>query len=165
MSSFPSLAAAVKTDRGTTLPNGKQEVTILFDERPPAGMPVLVHIASKREGQVSYWAQPIDGAQYGDAAVEFRKLGQYDDDGRHAVMVEHGRAVCDCRGFERHDHCRHAIAALLLIAAGLMRPAPRPEQAEERPAKAERPRFCRFCGCSADLHGECNGDPFAFCPI
>jgi hypothetical protein len=54
---------------------------------------------------------------------------------------------------------------MLLLDAGLMRKSPRPEQADEIPAKAERPRFCRFCGCSADLHGEANGDPFAFCPI
>ena len=156
MSSFPSPRAAVKTDSGwLRCPNGKQEIEVLFDEKSPAGMPVLVHIKSRREGTVSYWAEPIDGAQYGDAAVEFRKLGQFDDDGRHAVMIENGAAVCDCRGFERHGHCRHAIAAMLLLEAGLMRPAPRPEQAVEMPAKAERPRFCKQCGSPVMKKGSC----------
>jgi hypothetical protein len=52
-------------------------------------------------------------------------------------MVENGAAVCDCRAFVAHNHCRHAIAAGLLVEAGLMRPAPRPEQAVEMLAEME----------------------------
>jgi hypothetical protein len=191
MSTVPSTGRGVNTG-WQAVQNGKSEIEVLFDEKSPAGMPVLVHIAgdrvSIREAQdaamklgeartsaivgvgglsgasagalrrlvreagmqeaTHYWVSPVDGA-VGGIGVEFRKLGEYDDDARHHVLVEpDGYAECDCRGFVAHNHCRHAIAATLLVAAGLMRPSPRPEQAVEIPAKAARyvSPVCVLCG-------------------
>jgi hypothetical protein len=49
------------------------------------------------------------------------KAGKGSDEAEehYAVLVpRHGRPMCECKGFVRHGHCKHAFALLVLTRAG-----------------------------------------------
>lgn len=53
-------------------------------------------------------------------AFELRKHVRTADRGLYHVLAAGEASQCDCRGFVRHGHCRHAAAMVKLLALGLI---------------------------------------------
>jgi hypothetical protein len=137
-----------------TMQNGKSKCTVIFDERAPAGMPVLTTIVDSKGKDAAYWAEVMP-SDFG-IAVSFRRIGAFipDDERQYNVLLPDEpevSATCECKGYLRHLHCKHVAAAMKLHFCGLLKKSPRPEHAEEIPAKAEKSEEC----CAFCLRHEC----------
>lgn len=115
----------------------KAKPTITAFDSPP-GEPILVSVVDGRRHS-EYWAERIP-SDWG-VAVRFRKIwdgrsNDFADDVYYVLLdtVSHVHS-CECKGFLRWNHCRHVDAAIQLFDAGRLVFPPRPEHAEERPAK------------------------------
>jgi hypothetical protein len=128
---------------------GKQgECEITVDVESTDTLHLVTITAGKKTDY--YWAEPLI-CDYG-IGLTFLKMGT--SDRHHVNMAEY--PCCDCRGFEFHGRCRHIAAAQVLQEAGLLKKAPRPEQAAEQPARQVR-TTCWTCGLPIT---ECECDPF-----
>lgn len=132
--------------------NRKSSIRITSSYRTEPGMRVFVSIVQDGK-QSDYWFSRIDCA-IGGAGVHVEKI--WDGKSRdfaseeYDVLIDGSRSSCECKGFLRFGYCRHVTAAIQLLAEGKLKPAPRPEHVEERPAK-QPTVWCERCqdrGCS-----------------
>ena len=119
-----------------TAKNGSAAIGFSFDAAEP-GMPLFVYFwkCGKSGSRSCYWVELLP-SQFG-TALRFRKaLDRADDDPEnYDVLLTGENYGCECKGFLRHGHCKHGLAAREIVASGALRPSPRPEQACEVPAK------------------------------
>jgi hypothetical protein len=55
-----------------------------------------------------------------DFGIGFRvvKIGLHVTEGEYAVNIDGEKRSCECKGFLRHGHCKHADGLAALVAAG-----------------------------------------------
>jgi hypothetical protein len=51
-------------------------------------------------------------------AFQVEKIGLTVNDSPYHVHIDGGRRSCECKGFLRHGHCKHADGLAALVAAG-----------------------------------------------
>ncbi len=104
-----------------TLQNGKTNVAVCF-QIMPAGMRQIVTIQGQREKTgITYWVDLLP-SDFG-TAVRFDKVfeaGTEDRPESYDVLLGGGNYSCECKGFLRHGHCKHGIAARQMIDAGAL---------------------------------------------
>lgn len=120
-----------------TAQNGKKAIGFLFEEAGP-GMPLFVYFweCGKSGHRSSYWVELLP-TDFGTGLRFVKSLDRTEGDPEnYDVLLGGGNYSCECKGFLRHGHCKHGLAARKIIDAGALRPSPRPEQACELPGKA-----------------------------
>jgi hypothetical protein len=63
-----------------------------------------------------YFLTPMP-ADFG-RAFKVEKVGLTVNDPPYHVNIDRGKRSCECKGFLRHGHCKHADGLAALIAAG-----------------------------------------------
>jgi hypothetical protein len=83
--------------------------------KPDGQAPGVVRITVGKE-QTDYLLAPIP-ADFG-RGFEIRKIGLEADGEVYHVNLDGDKGTCDCKGFGRWNHCKHADGLAALIAAG-----------------------------------------------
>jgi hypothetical protein len=96
-------------------PRAKPARSIRLCIAPEAAAPGVVKITvGKLTADYFLTVLPADFGR--GFAVE--KVGVDVKEGKYAVNIDGDRRTCECRGFLRHSHCKHADGLAALIAAG-----------------------------------------------
>jgi hypothetical protein len=88
--------------------------TVRFGLAPFEGNPGIIDITVSGK-TTSYFVRNIP-SDFG-RGFSLEKTGPQDGDLYHVLLEEDGRS-CDCKGFLRHGHCKHADALLKLVQLG-----------------------------------------------
>ena len=82
---------------------------------PFEGNPGVVQVTvGKQTADYYCWPRPSD---FG-AAFELQKFGTQGGEHYHVLLGENGRHSCECLGFQRWNHCKHADGLAALQQAG-----------------------------------------------
>jgi hypothetical protein len=119
----------------------KVELEISFASACP-GLPLLCMITDARGRQSDYWVSFLPSAW--GVAARFQKgwdgaESDFADECYETIVdpAEHFDS-CECMGHLRHGDCRHQKALRIAVDQGILKFSPRPEHADEIPAKAEK---------------------------
>jgi hypothetical protein len=115
--------------------------------RRHGGYALLMTIGTGEKAErFGYFVHPIP-ADFG-LGFHFEKFSTDQEEGEPPeydvnIDLQHGRHTCECKGFQRWNHCKHISSLLSLIQRGKIAvPAAKPQPAPKPEAK--RP-FCEMC--------------------
>jgi hypothetical protein len=83
--------------------------------KPEGTAPGIVRLTVGKQG-ADYFLTAIP-ADFGRGFL-VEKMGIDRDAARYAVNIDGDRRTCECQGFARHGHCKHADGIAALLAAG-----------------------------------------------
>ncbi len=83
--------------------------------RPEGTAPGIVRLTVGQEG-ADYFLTIIP-AEFGRGFL-VEKVGIDRDTAKYHVNIDADKKTCECKGFLRHGHCKHADGLAALIAAG-----------------------------------------------
>jgi hypothetical protein len=96
-------------------PRPKPERRIRLEVRPEHGGLGIVRIWVGQE-YADYFLDPIP-ADFG-RGFKVEKIGLHANDPPYHVHLDGDQRSCECKGFLRHGHCKHADGLAALVAAG-----------------------------------------------
>ena len=96
-------------------PRPKPERRIRLEVRPEAGGLGIVRIWVGQE-YADYFLDPIP-ADFG-RGFKVEKIGLHCNEPPYHVNLDGDKRTCDCKGFCRWSHCKHADGLAALVAAG-----------------------------------------------
>jgi hypothetical protein len=94
-------------------PKPQRSVRLCF--QPEGDSPGVVRLAVGREA-ADYFITPIP-ADFG-RGFKVERIDIDATEGKYAVNIDGEKRSCECKGFGRHGHCKHADGIAALIAAG-----------------------------------------------
>jgi hypothetical protein len=96
-------------------PRQKPQRFIRLRFKPEGTSPGMVSIRVGKES-ADYFLTAIP-ADFG-RGFKVEKIGLHETEGDYAVNIDGETRSCECKGFVRHGHCKHADGLAALIAAG-----------------------------------------------
>ena len=93
----------------------KPERGIRLEVRPEGDCPGIVRITVGNQ-YADYFLTPMP-SDFG-RAFKVEKIGLQVNDPPYHVNIDADKRTCECKGFLRHGHCKHADGIAALIAAG-----------------------------------------------